>query len=347
MIELFFNRAMDDADITTMKHLPRPFIIMIVVATIWTLLLPFFYHDLIHKFFYMPLLGIIGATVANTTPAAAGIVYFPILTSLKISPTTAVQFSLLIQAYGMSLGTYKWFLLDKRLFLWNALPVCLVGGLLGIGVSMLIFPITNPHMLSLVFNGIAFLFTQIIFFSILFRHQYPRLELKLDRKTLIILALCAFSGGLISGWIGFGIDTLFYFLLTLLFRINPVISIVTSISLMAAMSAAASVINCVVYDLPLSLWYAALPGVTIASLFLASRLAVKVGAKNILLLFTSSLSLNFLLSFWTQQIIPINDPLKYTISGVIFFYLVVIHVKLFKQNDENMAVSVGSFDLKP
>ncbi|MEJ2199604.1 MAG: sulfite exporter TauE/SafE family protein [Desulfuromonadaceae bacterium] len=330
-----------------MKKVPRPAIILVTLLGIWVLLLPWFYRDLFDHYFYMPFLGIIGATVANTTPAAAGIVYFPSLTQLQISPATAVQFSLIIQAYGMGLGTYKWYWVNKKLFLWNLMPICLSAGLLGIFTSMLIIPIQNPQLLSLTFNTVAFLFTQVILFSILFEHQYPNLVLQLTGKRLVLLALFSFTGGLISGWIGFGIDTLFYFLLTLRFRIHPAVAIVTSISLMAAMSLAGTLINCVYYEVPLSLWYSAIPGVTVAGLFLATYLAVKLGAKNILLLFTALLSLNFLLSFWNQTFIPLDPRVKTIMLWSISGYLLFIHLKILHNNPRNLAAATERFDLKP
>ena len=113
----------------------------------------------------MPLLGVVAATVANTTPAAAGIVYFPVLTKLNIDPFTAFQFSLIIQAYGMSLGTFKWYKLNKKLFLTNILPICILGGMIGVSLSILVFPLKNPELLVLTFNSIALYLLRLSFFQ--------------------------------------------------------------------------------------------------------------------------------------------------------------------------------------
>jgi len=318
-------------------------VILVIAACLWGFFFPFFREDFFSKFFYMPFLGVIAATVANTTPAAAGIVYFPILTRLEISPIMTVQFTMMIQAYGMGLGTFKWYLVNKRLFILNVLPICLFGGLVGVLLAMLVWPISKPEVLTLIFNFIAFMFTQVIFFSILYKRQYPSQTVELTARNIAILLFFSFIGGLITGWIGFGIDTIFYFILTLVFRVNPAIAIVTSIAIMAAMSLAGAVLHLFLYEVPLSLWYSAIPGVTLAGLFLAAFLAVKLGAKNVLLLFTLLLSIDFFLTLWTQQTIPISYTVRLVLTYALIVYLVFIHVKIFKQSYKEIGSALGNF----
>ncbi len=325
------------------KQERRPWIILMILAGLWIIFFPWFYEDFLSQYYYMPFLGIIAATVANTTPAAAGIVYFPILTRLEVSPIMAVQFTMIIQAYGMGLGTFKWFLVNKKLFIFNVIPVCLLGGITGIIFSILLYPIGNPDLLTLIFNFIAFLFTQVIFFSILRKRQYPNYTVELNVRNIMILLSFSLLGGLISGWIGFGIDTIFYFILTLVFRINPAISIVTSISLMAALSMVGTLLNIFFREVPYSLWYSAVPGVTVAGLFLAAFLAMKLGARNVLLLFTMLLSVDFFTTLWTQQTIPLSTSVRMIITYCLTIYLVYIHVKIFKQSYKKMDRGLGEF----
>lgn len=323
------------------KHLP--FIILAVVAGFWIMLFPYFKQDFLERFYYMPFLGTIAATVANTTPAAAGIVYFPILTRLDIHPVTAVQFSLIIQAYGMGLGTFRWFLVNKKLFIPNVIVVCLAGGIAGVIISIVFAPIRNPALLTLAFNCIAFIMTQIIFFSILFQYKYPKLNVDLTAGNIAILFGFSLLGGVISGWIGFGIDTMFFFILTVVFKINPAAAIVTSISLMAVVSLVGTLLNVALNEVPLSLWYSAIPGVTVAGLFLAAYLAVKLGAKNVLLLFTFLLTVDFFMTWWTQDAIPISQTIKTLVTYIIVAYLIVIHVKIFKQGYKSIGSDLGEF----
>ncbi len=320
-----------------------PYLIFGIVAVIWLLAFPYFKESFLKEYSFMPLLGIVAATVANTTPAAAGIVYFPVLTKLHISPFTAFQFSLIIQAYGMSLGTFKWYRLNSKLFLKDILPVCILGGMTGVTLGITVFPLKSPELLIITFNTVAFIFTQVVFFSILFKCQYPNLTLDLTRSRTVILFCISLLGGIISGWIGFGIDTIFYFILTIAFKVNPAIAIVTSICLMAITSIFGTVLNIIFNNVPFALWYSAIPGVTIAGLFLASFIAVKIGAKNVLLLFTFFLCSDFFLTLWTQDTIPMSQALRTGITYALVIYLLAIHVKIFKQGYRDMTGALGEF----
>ncbi len=316
---------------------------LIVIFGIWGALFPFFKEEFLSKFYFMPFLGIIAATVANITPAAAGIVYFPVLTRIHMDPVTVVQFSLVIQAYGMGLGSLRWFCLNRNLFITNVIPVSLIGGAVGMVLGNIFIPIYNPEFLTLVFNSIAFIFTQVIFFSILFKRTYPNRAVSLTPKNCIIFFMASLIGGLISGWIGFGIDTIFYFLLTMVYRINPAASIVTSISIMAATSVMGTLLNLLFHDVPFSLWYSAVPGVSIAGLFLAAYFAIKIGPRNVLLLFTVFLSIDFFMTLWTQSIIPLPQNLRSGIIGALVVYLAIIHFKIFKQGYKTITPDHGAF----
>lgn len=314
-----------------------------LVGLVWLFFFPHFRQAFLKQFYFMPFLGVVAATVANTTPAAAGIVYFPVLTRLSIDPATAVQFSLIIQAYGMGLGSFKWFLFNKKLFMVKLLPLCFLGGTIGIVIGIVFVPIDTPEILTLIFNSIGFIFTQIIFFSILLKRTYPNFTIDLNLSNVIVLFVFSLVGGIISGWIGFGIDTIFYFLLTFWYRINPAMAIVTSISLMAALSVVGTVLNLVFNSVPLALWYSAVPGVTLAGLFLASYFAVRLGARNILVLFAFLLTVDFLMAFWTQNTVPMSHTFRMILTYLIVGYLLVIHVKIFKQSYKDVNKELGEF----
>lgn len=323
------------------KKYKSPLIILAIVSILWLVSFPFFREIFISKLFYMPFVGAVAAVVANITPAAAGIVYFPILTHLNVPPVTVSQFNLIIQAYGMGLGTFRWFLFNRKLFIFNLIPISIAGGFLGEIVSIVCLPINNPEFLTLFFNFIAFLFTQIIFFSLLKNSQYPNTNVALNLRNCSVLLFASFIGGLLCGWIGFGIDTIFYFILTVMFKINPAAAIVTSISIMAAMSICGTILNSIFQEVPLALWFSAIPGVTIAGLFLAAYIAVKMGSRNILLLFTFFLSIDFFVALWTQQTFPMSDTVKKMIIYPLGFYMLALHIRILIKN---MGTSIGEFN---
>lgn len=328
------------------KQYKIPLIILGVVSVLWLIALPFFYEVFFSKLFYMPFVGAIAAVVANITPAAAGIIYFPILTHLSVAPITVSQFNLVIQAYGMGLGTFRWFMFNRKLFILSVLPISIIGGLIGEIASMIFFPISNPELLTLIFNFISFIFTQFIFISIIRNTQYPNRHIDMTPLSYLTLFFFSIIGGLLCGWIGFGIDTIFYFVMTIIFKINPAIAIVTSISLMAVMSFSGTIINFLFHDVPIELFYSALPGVTVGGLFLAAYIAVKMGSRNILLLFTFFLSIDFFLALWTQQTLPMSETVRKIIIYALVFYMLLVHIKIFRNQSKNINASKGEFEHK-
>ena len=101
--------------------------------------------------------------------------------------------------------------------------------------------------------------------------------------------------------------------------------------------------NIIFNHVPLSLWFSAVPGVTIAGLFLAAYLAVKIGAKNILLLFTLLLSTDFIVTLWTQHTIPMTQTLRMLVTYALVAYMLFIHVKIFKQSYKEIDSELGVF----
>ena len=324
------------------------YIILLAVAILWGLLTPKFWPELSEKYFFMPILGVLAATVANTTPVAAGIVYFPILTFLKISPLEAVLYTMMIQSYGMGIGAIRWFIEDKRLFLWKVLPICLLFGAAGAFSSTIIFPLTNPGILKNAFNIISFILVSAIFYSVIKKHRYPKTSVAFNRKNIIILIISAYVGGVFAGWLGFGIDTVFYFVLTLVFRIQPAIAIVTSIALMTGISIFGTGMHYIIHPefLPWGIWYSALPGVTLGGIFLAAYLTTEVTMKKFFIIFLFFLLAEFGVITLTQITLTLRYVIQFIIINTLVLYLVYIHIRLFRQSyvDFWIAAETGTIE---
>lgn len=324
------------------------YIILITVVILWGFLTPKFWPDLSQKYFFMPILGVLAATVANTTPVAAGLVYFPILTYLKISPLEAVLYTMMIQSYGMGIGAIRWFIEDRRLFLWKVLPICLLFGAAGAFSSIMIFPLDNPGVLKNAFNIISFILVSAIFYSVIKKHRYPKTSVALTKKNIILLIISAYVGGVFTGWLGFGVDTVFYFLLTLVFRVQPAIAIVTSIALMTGMSIFGTGLHYILHPdvLPWGIWYSALPGVTLGGIFLAAYLTTEVTMKKFFLIFIFFLIAEFGVISITQITLTVRYIIQFVIINALVLYLVYIHIRLFRQSyvDFWIAAETGTID---
>ena len=118
--------------------------------------------DDVVRYIYLPFLGILGATIAMSTPVGGAIVFVPVLTTLNVEPAKAVAFGVATQMIGMGifgfLGKVRqgfivqtktgknpvWLNLQTTLWL-------LLGSWPGTAVALIAFPISS--------SGMRFMFT--------------------------------------------------------------------------------------------------------------------------------------------------------------------------------------------
>jgi uncharacterized membrane protein YfcA len=102
---------------------------------------------------FMPFLGIAAATIAMSTPAGGGIVFFPTMVMLGVPPMEAVAFSVGAQSVGMGIfGTFNWVKRDRAAILF---PVVIATVLIGSAVcllALLVFPVAKAEPLQLTFS---------------------------------------------------------------------------------------------------------------------------------------------------------------------------------------------------
>ncbi|MBP7233284.1 MAG: TSUP family transporter [Syntrophaceae bacterium] len=306
-----------------------PYYIFAAVSVFWLICLPFFEADFINHYFFMPFLGVVAATVANVTPAAAGIVYFPVMTRIHIDPAQVVMYTLMIQSFGMSLGSIKWFIVDRTLFMKNVLVVSITGGTIGIALAIFFFPLNDARQLRIIFDYFTYLITILVFIRLFLQKAKGGVDFKLNMLSFFILFSFSIIGGIISGWIGFGLDTIFYFTLTFFYRVNAAAAIVTSIVLMAVVSIIGTIFSSFLYALPKTLWFSALPGVAIGGLFVATFLAVNARWWKILLFFIYFFCVQIFLGYIYEP----EQLFAYLLSllkiNLIIAYLVIVDVVVF------------------
>ena len=309
------------------KYLPA--YILSAVILFWLACLPIFYADFVSRYFFMPFLGIVAATVANVTPTAAGIVYFPVMTRIHMDATQVVIYTLMIQSFGMSLGTIKWFLVDRKLFLKNVLVVCLIGGSIGIALAIFFFPLRDPHRIKTAFDYFSYVITILVLIRVIIQKGQGIIDFKFDVYSFTVLFTCSIFGGMISGWIGFGVDTIFYFVLTIFYRINAAAAIVTSIVLMAGVSIVGTILNSILFDLPINIWFSALPGVAIGGLFVATFLAVRARFWKVVVFFLYFFGVQIFLGYVYERDQLVAYLLGLLKINVIIAYLVIMDVIIF------------------
>jgi len=179
---------------------------------------------------------IVGATVAGMTSEGGGAVAFPIMTlALHISPSVARDFSLMIQATGMTSAAFT-ILWMKIVVEWHSIIFCTIGSTAGIIFGFYeIDPLFGGPEKKMAFVSIWFSFAMALY---ILNRQKKRITYgSIPDFTVgkaIALLCTGFVGGLCSSFAGSGVDICSFSVLTLLFRVSEKVATPTSVILMAA-----------------------------------------------------------------------------------------------------------------
>lgn len=185
----------------------------------------------------MPITMIFGSLIAGATSEGGGAVAFPVMTLLLgISPHTARDFSLMIQAVGMLAAAYTIIRLRIKIVsqavLWGSL-----GGAIGVclGISW-IGPRLDPAFLKLFFVSLWLSFGVALYgVNVVLPRPVKQIEQGIRRfkiKQAVLFVVAGMVGGCVSGMIGSGLDIVIFSVLTLSFRIDEKVATPTSVVLM-------------------------------------------------------------------------------------------------------------------
>jgi len=184
---------------------------------------------------YMSITMAVGSFIAGATSEGGGAVAFPVMTLFfKVPPSTARDFSLMIQTVGMNAAAFAIFFMavrvEKHALLWSTL-----GGAVGVVLGM-----------EFVAGHIAPAFAKMLFvscwlafaFGLYWINRYHEREVHLSITNFLPRhALLLFGTGIIGGSItaitGSGLDIATFALLVLRLRISERIATPTSVVLMA------------------------------------------------------------------------------------------------------------------
>eukprot|EP00096_Caligus_rogercresseyi_P007826 TRINITY_DN25920_c0_g1_i1.p1 TRINITY_DN25920_c0_g1~~TRINITY_DN25920_c0_g1_i1.p1 ORF type:complete len:393 (+),score=47.24 TRINITY_DN25920_c0_g1_i1:118-1296(+) len=201
----------------------------------WTLAVRHNYFQYFPDKYLMSITMIFGAMIAGMTSEGGGAVAFPVMTLvLHVSPSIARDFSLMIQAMGMTAAAFTIFFMKIQLE-YHSIFICSFGALFGM--------ITGLEVIDGLLDGptkkLGFV---CIWFSFAFALFLLNREHK--RKTYdgipgfglwhgLVLLFVGFLGGIFSAISGSGVDICSFSILTLLFRVSEKVATPTSIVLMA------------------------------------------------------------------------------------------------------------------
>lgn len=184
---------------------------------------------------FMAVTMVFGSFVAGATSEGGGAVAFPVMTLLfDIAPSTARDFSLMIQSVGMTSAslTILWsgIRVERHALLWASL-----GGAFGVicGLEFVADRIPSDFA-KMLFTSVWLAFALALFWINRYhdREVHDEIHGALPRHA-VLLAGAGFAGGLISSITGSGLDITIFALLVLRLRISETIATPTSVMLMA------------------------------------------------------------------------------------------------------------------
>lgn len=176
-----------------------------------------------------------GSFIAGATSEGGGAVAFPVMTlGFQIPPSVARDFSLMIQAVGMTAASVT--------ILWTRTPVVVpallwssLGGAAGIVLGLEhVAPRLQPAYAKMLFTASWLAFAVALYWINRYRDREVHAEIQrfLPRHALLLVAFGA-VGGVISSITGSGLDIVTFSLLVLRLRISEAIATPTSVVLMA------------------------------------------------------------------------------------------------------------------
>lgn len=215
----------------------------------WAILLPFVFWETIwwslairHNFFqYFPdkyqmsITMIFGATVAGMTSEGGGAIAFPVMTlALNVAPAVARDFSLMIQACGMTAAAFSIFWMGVKVEK-HSLFFCSTGALFGMIFGLeVVEAALDPATKKLGFVSIWASFSFALF---LVNREHKRVTYDTIPNfgiwEAVVLLFTGFLGGIFSALAGSGVDICSFSVICLLFRISEKIATPTSVILMA------------------------------------------------------------------------------------------------------------------
>jgi len=282
----------------------------LVFGTIWLclvfLVVP---SDARRELWYMPLLGIMGATVSMATPAGGGVFYFPALTLLNVSAAEAIAFNYATQTLSMGVfGTLNWIRKSRSSVVFWLCAWVVVWGWVGCGLSLFVFPVTADIVLRILFAVFSLLLMIYVIWGLkggALKKQTGEIHMTLN--SLVGLALSGIAGGILLGWISVGIDITIFLILSALYKVDSRKATVTSILVIGWTSFFPLLYHIIDRkDVPYNLWIMVIGG-SLLGARIGPLLNKLLGKKVMLVAFVILLAVEVIRTFVELVILPNVD----------------------------------------
>jgi uncharacterized membrane protein YfcA len=214
---------------------------------------------------YVFFLGIFGSSLASSgAPIAGGIVNMPVLSYYGLRPSECVAFSAAAQAFGIGFCSFlNWSYIRPDIFITSIFPYTLIPGLIGLLLAKLVIPLSdrNIQIFFSLFCIIIAIYTIHGLQHELATQDEPVVIKHSVNPLTILLTITSLIGGLVTGWVGIGIEKFLFVLLTLYCKADVLKSCITSVTIVGWLSVIGGLIHAFkLKNLPVLHWLMVLPG---------------------------------------------------------------------------------------
>lgn len=277
-------------------------VLLAFLVTLPALLYPV---DVISKAWPTSLLGLVACCLpSGGAPVAGGIVFIPGLTALGFSPKQCVAFVSASQAIGCGLFTpANWISKDPGIIVKSSLPIALPCSFFGLYLSLFVLPMKE--------SDVSFIFALFCLFlagSVIhgLQHQLTTQDEKVvfdsprtwrGLKTILVYGTTSIIGGMLAGWIGIGIEKIYFMVITNYHHAEIRRATVTAIGIIGWLSTISAICHLFVFhDVPIPYWICSLPGILFGSI-IGPTINSTLGSRNVMYVFCGFLFLNVFLEF--------------------------------------------------
>ncbi|MBU1626995.1 sulfite exporter TauE/SafE family protein [bacterium] len=287
-------------EIWTFKR--RDLIIYFSAISIWIICLSLFgdFWFEVKNFWYFIPFGILGATVAMSTPAGGGLVFFPVLIRLGFSTHEVVAFTLATETIGMGFGSIRWMLEDFKAFQWKVVCSSIPGGWVGMYIGTLHAPLKDERIARLLFSFVGLSLCILTLYAY-YRKGEGDNSLKIKPMHFLSFFLVGIIGGFITSYIGFGVDLYIFFFMVLFCGYTLHAGTVSSIIIIASTVPLgfylhAHFLNTIRWEF----WQMVIPGVLTGAI-IGPKVLLSIGSKKMMYMLTVLLSLEFIATVFFRK----------------------------------------------
>eukprot|EP01038_Epipyxis_sp_PR26KG_P004545 gene4545-6416_t len=212
-------------------------------------------------------------------PIAGGIIFIPALSILGLTPKQSVAFCSLSQAFGCGIcAPMNWYAKDPGIIIRSSLIYTLPAGVFGLLISLFILPI-NEAEVQYYFSGFCLFLIITVIYGLMHDLTSQDQPVKFNFKSALFYITGSFIGGMIAGWIGIGIEKIYFLLATSYHKAELRRATVTAISIVGWLSMVSAYCHLfLLHDVPIVYVFCAFPGILIGSIigpaYLLSKLIV-------------------------------------------------------------------------